>query len=739
MRLRTFTLLLPLLFAVTSSLAQRRPTANEPVNDLNTPLHLLVPDYGFPYGIPDPAGIKADLDRIYRFLDETTPYGVVDSRTGDIIDDYASMGPEAMLLRGAFRLGSYEWGVTYSGMLSVADATGDKRYSDYSLDRFRFIAEVSEHFRRLMDDYGSVDQQIRQILTPHALDDAGAMAAAMIKVQRESPDAGLTDLIENYINYIMYHEYRLSDGTFARKHPHYNTLWLDDLYMSVPALAQMGALTREQKYFNEAIKQIKQFTERMFVPEKGLYMHGWVESMEDHPAFFWGRANGWAILTMTEVLDVLPASHPSRPWLLDQYKAYIRGIAKLQSGQGFWHQLLDCNDSYLETSATAIFTYCIAWGINNGWLDPVAYGPVAMLGWNAVSTKINPSGQVEDVCVGTGMGFDPAFYYHRPVNVYAAHGYGPALMAGAEMIKLLSNLYPRMNDNAVQFYREQQQTAWPIFDVNPPGSPMWQAAGSTRLSADSPVIFLIGDSTVKNGSGRGENKQWGWGSFFDRYFDTDRITVENHALGGRSSRTFISEGLWAKVLSGLKPGDYLLIQFGHNDGGPLNTGRARASLPGIGEESQTVIMERHGGPETVYTFGHYLRMYIRQAKAKGAIPVVLSPTPQNRWSDGKIQSMSETYSKWAREVAGQEGVPFVDLNAIAGAKFNAMGEAATQEIYADAAHPYYEGSVIHGNSVIEGLLEIEGLPLNDYIIVREVSPDYDKPNEKISLSIDHDN
>src|SRR5690606_27356072 len=131
---------------------------------------------------------------------------------------------------------------------------------------------------------------------------------------------------------------------------------------------------------------------------------------------------------------------------------HVQGITAYQSGSGFWHQLLDKNDSYLETSATAIYVYCIARGVNKGWLDAIAYGPVAHLGWSAVSTKINEKGQVEGTCVGTGMGFDPAFYYHRPVNPYAAHGYGPVLLAGAEMILLVKNNKIEINDSAVQLY-----------------------------------------------------------------------------------------------------------------------------------------------------------------------------------------------------------------------------------------------------------------------------------------------
>lgn len=182
--------------------------------------------------------------------------------------------------------------------------------------------------------------------------------------------------------------------------------------------------------------QVTQFADRMFVREKGLYRHGWVEGMTDHPAFHWGRANGWAILAKLEVLDALPENYPGREKVLELFRAHVRGLAPLQSGDGFWHQLLDKNDSYPETSCTAIYTYCMAHAVNKGWIDPLAYSQVAILGWNAVSTKVNEAGEVEGTCVGTGMEFNPAFYYYRPAHKYAAHGYGPVLLAGAEMIQL---------------------------------------------------------------------------------------------------------------------------------------------------------------------------------------------------------------------------------------------------------------------------------------------------------------
>ena len=382
------------------------------INDSNTPLHLLQPAYQGTYGDLTPEQVKKDIDRVFAYIDKETPARVVDKNTGKVITDYTAMGDEAQLERGAFRLASYEWGVTYSALIAAAETTGDKRYTDYVQNRFRFLAEVAPHFKRVYEEKGKTDSQLLQILTPHALDDAGAVCTAMIKLRLKDESLPVDGLIQNYFDFIINKEYR------------------------------------------------------MFIPEKGLYRHGWVESSTDHPAFCWARANGWALLTACELLDVLPEDYPQRPKVMDYFRAHVRGVTALQSGEGFWHQLLDCNDSYLETSATAIYVYCLAHAINKGWIDAIAYGPVAQLGWHAVAGKINEEGQVEGTCVGTGMAFDPAFYYYRPVNVYAAHGYGPVLWAGAEMIRLLNTQHPQMNDSAVQYYQEKQKTTAPIFAVD---------------------------------------------------------------------------------------------------------------------------------------------------------------------------------------------------------------------------------------------------------------------------------
>jgi rhamnogalacturonan acetylesterase len=248
------------------------------------------------------------------------------------------------------------------------------------------------------------------------------------------------------------------------------------------------------------------------------------------------------------------------------------------------------------------------------------------------------------------------------------------------------------------------------------------ALGGSSPADDEPTppaprtVFLIGDSTVKNGSGNGDQRLWGWGNFLADHLDPTKARVQNRALGGRSSRTYFTEGLWDKVLTDLKPGDVVLIQFGHNDGGPLDTGRARASLKGVGDETREVVSAVTQN-KTVHTYGWYLRSYVADARAKGAIPVILSPVPRDRWTDeGKVARASGDYGKWAAEVARSEHVPFVDLNEIVAGHYEAEGQAKVGSDYftpVDKTHTSEAGARLNAASVVEGLRALRDNPLAD--------------------------
>jgi rhamnogalacturonyl hydrolase YesR len=424
---------------------------NTEVNDVNTPLHLMKPIYETPYGVPKEADVKACMDRVLTYLESTMPAEAKDNR----------------LHQGSFRLTSYEAGVLYNAMWGAAKRASDTRYKQFVTDRLGLIAQLAPFVSERMKKDKNFDPQMRLVVNPQALDDAGAMCAAFIRMQLSETDKKKKEanrlVIERYINHVMNKQYRLADGILARTRPHYNTVWLDDMYMGIPCLAWYGKLTGETKYYDEAVRQVRLFKERMWVPEEKLFRHGWVEEMNPHPFFPWGRANGWALLTLCEVLDALPTNYAGRTEVLDLLRQHVEGLCAVQDKTGFWHQLLNRNDTYLETSATAIYAYCMAHALCEGWIDAITYGAQTLQAWQAVQTKVNQKGQVEGTCVGSGMGFDVAFYSYRPVHPMAAHGYGPVIWAGGEIIRMLRTTHPKLNDSAIQFYSKEQKTNQPIF------------------------------------------------------------------------------------------------------------------------------------------------------------------------------------------------------------------------------------------------------------------------------------
>lgn len=441
------------------------------INDSTTPLHLLKPDYTTPYGELTTGEVRKDVDRVFRYIDSVTPAKVVDGE-GREVSDLAHLPDDAKLNQGTYRLTSYEWGVMYMALLRASELLGEPRYKDYVTDRVGFLATCAPAFAELYERTGKIDGQMRQVVSPASLDDAGAMSGAFMLTAMADSTLELSNLIENYYNIVENVAYRLPDGTIARNRPHRNSVWLDDMFMALPAMAVRSVYTGDPRTLDECGRIAGQFIDRMWIPEKNLFRHGYVEGMKEQPSMAWGRANGWAILTLCQLLDYMPENHPAREKLLTTLRGHVKGLASFQGKDGFWHQLLDRVDSYEETSATAIFTYCIAHAINEGWIDATLYGPVAHLGWEAISTKINGKGEVEGVCVGTGMGFDPAFYYYRPVSVKAAHGYGPVILAGAEMVRLLDTYYPRINDSGVHYYDVDPETDVPIFSLGANGKAM---------------------------------------------------------------------------------------------------------------------------------------------------------------------------------------------------------------------------------------------------------------------------
>jgi lysophospholipase L1-like esterase len=238
-----------------------------------------------------------------------------------------------------------------------------------------------------------------------------------------------------------------------------------------------------------------------------------------------------------------------------------------------------------------------------------------------------------------------------------------------------------------------------------------------------PTLFLIGDSTVRNGRGDGVNGQWGWGEPIAAYFDAARINVVNRAVGGLSSRTYLTLGHWERVLAMLKPGDFVMMQFGHNDNGALNdTSRARGTKAGMGEECEEIdnlLTHKH---EVVHTYGWYLRKLIADTRARGATPIVCSLVPRKTWKDGKILRSKDSYAGWAEQVAATEGVAFVDLNEIIARRYDELGPEKVEPMFADPhTHTSAAGAELNAACVIAGLKALKDNPLADFFSAKSAT------------------
>ncbi len=234
------------------------------------------------------------------------------------------------------------------------------------------------------------------------------------------------------------------------------------------------------------------------------------------------------------------------------------------------------------------------------------------------------------------------------------------------------------------------------------------AAPAAAAAPKIPQLFIIGDSTANNNANGG----LGWGKPLADYFDPAKLEVLNRARAGRSSKTYMLEGLWDKVLAEMQPGDIVLLQFGHNDLGPLNDTKARGSLPGLGDDTKVVVLP-NGQKQTVHTFGWYMDKYITDTEAKGAHPIVLTLTVRNNWTKGKVERGPGDYSVWSAAVAKSQHVPLIDLTTLIATKYEALGPDKVKAYFTpDKTHTTPAGAELNASLVVAGLKALATHPVN---------------------------
>ena len=365
---------------------------------------------------------------------QNTSFRFIDKKSGETFSSTKNIPySQSISVESAANEWYYMNGVINIGMLKLSEQTNDRKYSDYSLRNFEFIFSNLAFFRKQYDEKVP-ESSFLQLFRLNKLDDCGAMSAALADVNTLANKKEYQDYLEKAAIFISTRQARLEDGTFARPEPRKMTIWADDLYMSVPFLSRMGKITGDSKYLDDAIKQVKNFTRYLYDPSCGLFYHCWYSDVQYNGVAHWGRCNGWIMMAQTELLNNLPANHPEKKTLIKLLLQQITGVSRWQDKSGLWHQVLDKPDSYFETSCTAMFVYSIARAVNEGWIDK-SYFSIAENGWKGLLTKIQPDGQVHDICIGTGIEDNIKFYYDRPAELNDLHGLGAVILAGTEMMK----------------------------------------------------------------------------------------------------------------------------------------------------------------------------------------------------------------------------------------------------------------------------------------------------------------
>lgn len=339
---------------------------------------------------------------------------------------------------------SYPLGVVMYGLLETAKELDAKDISDYAVEHICTSTNIFKYATWDKETYGAAIVN-GQNVTLKLLDYCGSFGNAILLGSEFTENNKSMINVAHYISdYIKNKQQRLDNGTFYRVSPgtaHDGTIWADDLYMSIPFMCRYYTFTGEKEFLEDAVNQFLNFKEYLYMPEKKMMGHVYNLNYNLNTRVPWGRGNGWALFSLTELLAVLPENHEKRGILLDFFKEFCEGILAHQDEYGMWHQLVNDSDSYRETSCTAMFTCAFARGVRNGWLEK-KFADSALKGWNSLCNyTIDDKGNVYGVCVGSRYSFRPEYYKDELLwHTNDLHGQGIVLLAGVEVNKLMKTL-----------------------------------------------------------------------------------------------------------------------------------------------------------------------------------------------------------------------------------------------------------------------------------------------------------
>lgn len=563
---------------------------------------------------------------------------------------------------------NYEQGLMLEALRQMFIHTGDERY-------FSFV-------RHNLEQYIGPDGSIRTYKrTEFNLDQIGPgrSVLALYEATGDSRYRIAADTLRAQLS----HHPRTNEGGFWHKQIYPYQMWLDGLFMAEPFYAMYASTCGDRQAFDDIVNQFVYAYRHTRDERTGLLTHAWDESRQQRWAdlttgrshHFWGRSLGWFGMALVDVLDFLPVEHPRRDTLLVMLRELCATMLKYRDPKSCtWYQIVDMggrDSNYLEASVSTMFAYVYAKGANRGYLDPQYFTEAQNTFDGIIKTfvTIDAQGFIDlhkTVMVG-GLGGDPyrdgsyAYYMSEKLRTNDMKGYGPLLLAAIELEKGLR----------------------------------------------APLVFLVGDSTMADKPPTG-NPERGWGQAFP-IFLREAVRVENHARNGRSTKSFLREGRWDTVCARLRPGDYVLIQFGHNDSK---------------KEDSTRFADAHIDYKT------NLLRYVSDARSRGAIPVLITPVARRRFdTTGVYYDAHGDYPAVVREVGDEAHVPVIDLNKSSGELLARMGKAASEDLFlrvppavyspfpkgkGDDTHFRWQGAFAMAGLVVDGIKSLH-LPLAGYL------------------------
>jgi unsaturated rhamnogalacturonyl hydrolase len=342
--------------------------------------------------------------------------------------------PDAAYRRESYAEWQYPNGTVMLSLLDYAAAANDSAVTSFVQKFCSFTVDNRELFRKQYEEQHAFRGSNHRLIRLGMLDDTGAPALPFAELFLKTRDPKVEPLIADIARYVSKGQLRLADGTLCRYEKLLGTVWADDLFMSAPYLMRMGAITGDKTYYDDAAHQVLMFNKYLEDTRTGLYRHGWYDAEKRQAPVSWGRANGWVVWATSEVLRLLPGSHPLRNDIINIYRRHIAAIVKYQAPSGLWHQVLDRNDSYEETSCTAMYLIGMARGLRSGILDASFEQPM-LKAWAGLQTRISNEGIVKGICRGTEMNDDVDYYFQREQFDNDPRGLGAVITACVEMMK----------------------------------------------------------------------------------------------------------------------------------------------------------------------------------------------------------------------------------------------------------------------------------------------------------------